>query len=52
MSAVWQIVTQGSEQQRREAVEILVETRRRLYGVLADGESVVDDDPDGHGVRS
>jgi DNA-binding PadR family transcriptional regulator len=46
MSAVWQIVTQGSEQQRHAAVEILVETRRKLYGVLADGESVVDD-PDG-----
>jgi DNA-binding PadR family transcriptional regulator len=44
MSAVWQIVTQGSEQQRRDAVEILVETRRKLYGVLADGESAVDDD--------
>ncbi len=43
MSAVWQIVTQGSEQQRRDAVEILVETRRRLYGVLADGETVAED---------
>ena len=51
MSAVWQIVTQGSERQRREAVEILVDTRRRLYGVLADGESVVDD-PDDTDVRS
>ncbi|MCW2814535.1 MAG: transcriptional regulator, PadR family [Nocardioides sp.] len=37
MPAVWQIVTQGSEAQRRAAVEILVDTRRRLYGVLADG---------------
>jgi DNA-binding PadR family transcriptional regulator len=51
MSAVWQIVTQGSEQQRRDAVEILVETRRKLYGVLADGESVVDDDLDGTDAR-
>jgi DNA-binding PadR family transcriptional regulator len=38
MSAVWQIVTQGSERQRRDAVEILVETRRKLYGLLADGD--------------
>ena len=46
MSAVWQIVTQGSEQQRRDAVEILVETRRKLYGVLAAGEAVTEDDED------
>ncbi|MFC4785983.1 PadR family transcriptional regulator [Nocardioides sp. MAHUQ-72] len=38
MSAVWQIVTQGTDRQRREAVTILVETRRRLYGVLAEGD--------------
>jgi hypothetical protein len=35
---VWQIVTTGSDQQRRAAVEILVDTRRRLYGLLADGD--------------
>ena len=39
LSAVWQIVTQGSDRQRREAVEVLVETRRRLYGILAEGET-------------
>ena len=38
MGAVWQIVTQGSERQRREAIAILVETRRKLYGLLADGD--------------
>ncbi|MGY2701114.1 PadR family transcriptional regulator [Nocardioides sp. HB32] len=38
MGAVWQIVTTGSEQQRRAAVDILVDTRRKLYGVLADGD--------------
>ena len=38
MGAVWQIVTTGSEQQRAAAVDILVETRRKLYGVLADGD--------------
>jgi DNA-binding PadR family transcriptional regulator len=37
MGAVWQIVTSGSDQQRRAAVEVLADTRRRLYGVLADG---------------
>jgi DNA-binding PadR family transcriptional regulator len=37
MSAVWQLVTQGSDQQRRAALEVLVDTRRRLYGILADG---------------
>lgn len=37
MPAVWQIVTQGSDAQRQAALEILRDTRRRLYGVLADG---------------
>jgi len=37
MGAVWQIVTSGSDAQRQAAVDILVDTRRRLYGVLADG---------------
>lgn len=53
MSAVWQIVTSGSDGQRRAALGILVDTRRRLYGVLADGHdaevaadrSAEDDDP-------
>ncbi|MCW2767384.1 MAG: transcriptional regulator, PadR family [Nocardioides sp.] len=48
MGAVWQIVTTGSPQQRRAAVDILVETRRKLYGVLADGdEAEPDTDDDG-----
>ncbi len=37
MSAVWQIVTGGSDTQRRAAVGVLVDTRRSLYGILADG---------------
>lgn len=37
MSAVWQIVSQGSDAQRADLVEVLVETRRTLYGILADG---------------
>ena len=48
MGAVWQIVTTGTEQQRRDAVEILVETRRKLYGLLADGDAYSDEgDEDG-----
>lgn len=37
VSAVWQLVTQGSEQQKAAALDVLVDTRRRLYGILADG---------------
>jgi DNA-binding PadR family transcriptional regulator len=37
MGAVWQIITTGSPQQQRAAIDVLVETRRRLYGILADG---------------
>lgn len=37
MGAVWQIVSQGSPAQQQAAIEILAETRRKLYGVLADG---------------
>jgi DNA-binding PadR family transcriptional regulator len=38
MAAVWQIVTTGTDRQRRDAINILIETRRKLYGVLADGD--------------
>ncbi|WP_353354724.1 PadR family transcriptional regulator [Intrasporangium sp. DVR] len=38
MGAMWQVVTTGTPQQRAEAREILSETRRRLYQLLADGE--------------
>jgi DNA-binding PadR family transcriptional regulator len=38
MGAVWQVVTTGSEAQRRAAVDVLVEARRKLYGILAEGE--------------
>ncbi len=40
MSAVWQIVTNGSEAQRSAAIDVLVETRRKLYGILAEGDPV------------
>lgn len=39
MNAVWQIITTGTDQQRREAIDVLVDTRRRLYGILAEGEA-------------
>ncbi|WP_235738590.1 hypothetical protein [Nocardioides alcanivorans] len=38
MSAVWQIASTGTPGQREAAVDILADTRRRLYGVLADGD--------------
>lgn len=37
MGAVWQVVVSGTTQQRAEAAEILADTRRKLYGILADG---------------
>ncbi|WGX96518.1 PadR family transcriptional regulator [Nocardioides sp. L-11A] len=37
MGAVWQIVTAGSDAQRQAAVGVLVDARRSLYGILADG---------------
>ena len=45
MGAVWQLVTAGSPTQQRAAIDVLVETRRKLYGILADGD-VTDDDTD------
>lgn len=37
MPAVWQILSSGSDAQRRAALAILADARRKLYGVLADG---------------
>ena len=37
LSAVFQIVSGGSEQQRQAAAGVLVEARRKRYGILADG---------------
>ena len=36
MSAVWQILTSGTDEQRKDAMAVLIETRRKLYGLLAD----------------
>lgn len=38
MGAVWHVVTSGSPQQQADAAEILGDTRRKLYGLLADGD--------------
>jgi DNA-binding PadR family transcriptional regulator len=44
MNAVWQIITTGTDEQRRAAVGVLVEARRALYQILADhpGDEVDD----------
>ncbi len=39
MAALWQVMTTGTDQQRAEAIEILNDTRRRLYGLLAEGDA-------------
>jgi len=44
MGAVWQIVTAGSESQQRAAIEVLVDTRRKLYGILADGDEATEEE--------
>jgi hypothetical protein len=36
MNAVWQIITTGTDEQRRAAVGVLVDARRGLYQILAD----------------
>jgi DNA-binding PadR family transcriptional regulator len=38
MGALWQVMMHGTAQQKAEAADILGETRRRLYGLLAEGE--------------
>lgn len=43
MSAAWQVISSGSPAQQRAAVDVLVDTRRRLYGILADGDEALDD---------
>jgi len=44
MNAVWQIITTGTDEQRRAAIGVLVEARRSLYQILADhpGDEVDD----------
>jgi len=42
MNAAWQIISTGTEAQRGEAVDVLVDTRRKLYGILAEGDAEED----------
>ncbi|CAM3963117.1 Transcriptional regulator PadR-like family protein [Smaragdicoccus niigatensis] len=37
-SALWQVMATGSPAQQARAREVLQDTRRRLYGILADGD--------------
>jgi DNA-binding PadR family transcriptional regulator len=43
-SALWQILATGSDEQQARAREVLADTRRRLYGILADGDGEDDDE--------
>jgi DNA-binding PadR family transcriptional regulator len=43
MNAVWQIITTGTDEQRRAAVGVLVDARRGLYRILADHPGDLDD---------
>ncbi len=36
MTAMWQVAATGTPEQREQAVEIMAEARRKIYGVLAD----------------
>ncbi len=45
VGAIVQVATTGTSDQREKAIEILGDTRRRLYGLLAEG-------PDGTGTES
>lgn len=47
MGAVWQIVSAGSDSQRKAAVDVLVEARRGLYGILAAGPDAEDPEDTG-----
>jgi DNA-binding PadR family transcriptional regulator len=46
MNAVWQIITTGTDEQRRSAIGVLVEARRSLYQILADHPGDLDDRDD------
>jgi DNA-binding PadR family transcriptional regulator len=57
MNAAWQIISTGTDEQRREAIGVLVEARRGLYRILADhpgddGEvDVLEEDPSEEGEQ-
>jgi DNA-binding PadR family transcriptional regulator len=43
LAALWQIAVSGSADQQARAREVLDDARRRLYGILADGDDGDDD---------
>ncbi len=45
VGAIVQVATTGTAEQREEAMEILRDTRRRLYGLLAEGPDGAQDSP-------
>ena len=52
VGAIVQVATTGTPDQREKAIEILSDTRRRLYGLLAEGPEAaedIDDDADNSG---
>ena len=38
MAAIWQIASTGTTAQVEEAAQVLAETRRKLYTILAEGD--------------
>ncbi len=48
--AVWQVASVGDESQRSRAAELLAETRRRLYGILAEDSVEDGDEPEDSGA--
>lgn len=44
-SALWQIMATGSPDQQARARDVLSDTRRRLYGILANGDDDAEGDP-------
>ena len=46
VGAIVQVVSTGTPDQREKALEILADTRRRMYGLLAEGPDPVTDDED------
>ena len=51
MGAVWQVMSTGTKAQHAEAAKVLSDTRRRLYGILADGDDDTDDTEEGADTR-
>jgi hypothetical protein len=43
-AAFWQIMATGTESQQARAREVLADMRRRLYGILADGDDLDGDE--------